>query len=308
MKHLRVAAAGALAALILVLGQPASAADLGMDAPPLKISKWVKGQPVKLADGKGKSIYVVEFWATWCPPCRVSIPHLTALQKRFKDQGVTVIGVSNELEGKVRPFVDKQAGEMDYTVAIDDAEGTSEGYMKAFGQNGIPCAFVVDKQGRIAWVGHPMAGLDRALEEIVAGTYDIEGARRAAQVGKLLPEYFTKASEGADAASIRELGDRIVKDGAAQPPLLNEFAWTLLTHPQIKTRDLELATRAARLASEKTGDKDPAILDTYARALFMNGKNREAVDWQKKAIAASKDETERKSLEKSLREYEAKLQ
>jgi thiol-disulfide isomerase/thioredoxin len=75
---------------------------------------------VDLAAGKGKQTYVVEFWATWCGPCRVSIPHLTELQKKFKTQGVTFIGVSDETEDKVKPFVDKMGDKMDYTVAVDD--------------------------------------------------------------------------------------------------------------------------------------------------------------------------------------------
>ena len=72
------------------------AADLGDEAKALKISDWVKGDAVDLAKGKGEKIYVVEFWATWCPPCLTTIPHLTELQKKFKDQGVVVIGVSGE--------------------------------------------------------------------------------------------------------------------------------------------------------------------------------------------------------------------
>ena len=306
MKPLLVATALTLA--LFGTARFAAAAELGMTAPPLKIAKWVKGNAVDLAAGRGKGIYVVEFWATWCPPCRVSIPHLTALQKRFRGQGVTVIGISGELEGKVRPFVEKQGDAMDYVVAIDDGEQTSGAYMQAFQQNGIPHAFVVDKEGRVVWQGHPMVGLDEALEEIVAGKYDLEGARRAAAVEALVPEYFSKASGGAEAASIRELGDRIVKDGASQAGLMNEFAWTLLTNPRLKTRDVELATRAAKAAYDRTGGKDASIIDTYARAFFVAGKVKEAVEMQQKAIAAAKDDQERKNLEKTLGEYRAKLQ
>ena len=55
-------------------------ASLGDPAAPLTIKDWVKGKPANVRDGK--AVYVVEFWATWCGPCRVSIPHLTELQKR----------------------------------------------------------------------------------------------------------------------------------------------------------------------------------------------------------------------------------
>ncbi len=55
-------------------------------APSLEL-RFVKGKPVTLEEGRGEKVYVVEFWATWCVPCKVSIPHLTKLQERFKDDG-----------------------------------------------------------------------------------------------------------------------------------------------------------------------------------------------------------------------------
>src|SRR5437773_620495 len=90
----------------------ANSAELGMSAPALNVAEWVKGQAVNLNAGKGRIIYVVEFWATWCPPCRASIPHLTELQKKFKDKGVTFIGISDETVSVVKPFVNKMGVKM----------------------------------------------------------------------------------------------------------------------------------------------------------------------------------------------------
>jgi thiol-disulfide isomerase/thioredoxin len=146
-----------------------SAAELGMPAPALNVTEWVKGKAVDLNEGKGKNIYVVEFWATWCPPCRASIPHLTELQKKFKDKGVIVIGVSDETVAEVKPFVTKMGTKMEYTVAVDKNDKTSAAYMGAFGVGGIPHAFVVDKTGAIVWHGHPMGGLDKAIEAVLEG-------------------------------------------------------------------------------------------------------------------------------------------
>ena len=72
----------------------ASSPSLGETASPLTGLQWVKGSPVQMKEG---GVYVVEFWATWCPPCRTSIPHLTKIQAEFKDQGVTIIGISDEM-------------------------------------------------------------------------------------------------------------------------------------------------------------------------------------------------------------------
>lgn len=283
------------------------AADLGMAAPDLKIKEWVKGQAVDLKAGKDKQVTVVEFWATWCPPCRASIPHLSELQAKFKGKNVTIVGVSDEPVPKVKPFVDKMADQMNYVVAVDDARRTSAAYMEAFGVDGIPHAFIVDKQGRIAWHGHPMSGLDKALEDIVSGDYDIETAKRSLRAEKSMRDYFELVSDGQSTPKSKELGETILKDASGNAGLMNQFAWILLTHPRLKNPDHDLAGKAARAAYDISEGKDPSIIDTYARAQFVRGKINEAVILQKKAIELCDDAELKPQLEKTLKQYEAKL-
>ncbi len=284
-------------------GQQDQPGELGMPAPPLQVAEWVKGTSVSLEQGRGEKITVVEFWATWCPPCRTSIPHLTELQKQYGDKGVTIVGITSEDADKVKPFVEKQGAEMDYTVAIDDNDMTSRDYMKAFGVRGIPHAFVVDKSGAIAWHGHPMMGLDSAIEEMLAGTYDIEKAKRELNAEKLVEQYLTLAAEGDPKA--RDVGEQAVKDAGSNGGLLNEMAWSILTSPKIEKRDLELAERAAKAAVDATKGESASILDTYARAQFDGGKVKEAVETQQKAVAAASTDKEREELGKSLEKYQA---
>jgi len=124
----------------------------------MAVAHWVKGDPVDISSG----VHVLEFWATWCPPCRTSIPHLTEVQEKFAGRGVKIIGVSDEKLGTVEPFVEKMGDKMAYTVAIDG--GVKKEYMDKYNIGGIPHAFVV-KDGEVAWHGHPMAGLDDAIED-----------------------------------------------------------------------------------------------------------------------------------------------
>ena len=155
--------------------------DIGSPAPKLEVKEFVKGEPVKALEG-GK-IYVVEFWATWCGPCRSTIPHLTELQKKHADVAFIGVSVWEDDPSKVKPFVEEMGEKMNYRVALDavpekgagDDGAMAKNWMKAADQNGIPTAFIVDKAGKIAWIGHP-AAMDKPLGKIVAGEWDIETA------------------------------------------------------------------------------------------------------------------------------------
>ncbi len=165
---------GILVALLLVLALSAGVfaqqqtmakkLKVGDPAPALHIEKWIKGKPFKMADLKGKKALVIEFWATWCPPCRRSIPHLTEIQKKYKDRGLVVMGISNEDPNEVSSFVEDMGERMEYHVAVDDQYKTTKAYMMAAGQNGIPTAFAIDKNGKIVWIGHP---LDPAFQDVL---------------------------------------------------------------------------------------------------------------------------------------------
>ena len=138
----------------------------GGKAQPLVGLTWVKGGPVTITPG---TVYVVEFWATWCPPCKISIPHLTNLQKKYKDKGVVFVGVSDESVDVVKPFVKEIGDTMDYNVASDTQGAVLNGYMAAFRQKGIPTAFVVDAAGKVAWFGHPLdEQFEKAIERAIA--------------------------------------------------------------------------------------------------------------------------------------------
>lgn len=130
----------------------------GDDAPKIKVASWAQGDGVK--EFEGDKVYIVEFWATWCGPCIASIPHLDEIYRKHKDKGLVVIGQNlGEDAATVSKFVKGMSGKMTYQVAVDDkSDGgwMGKNWLTAAGQNGIPCAFVVNKKGKIAYIGHPM--------------------------------------------------------------------------------------------------------------------------------------------------------
>ena len=179
MRLITSALALVASATFALAGEPTLKA--GDPAPKLQTGKWIQGDPLT-AFKEGKA-YLVEFWATWCPPCRVSIPHLNEIHNKYKDQGLVVIGQDcfERDDALVAPFVKKMADKMTYRVALDDKASNDKGqmaktWMEAAGRNGIPSAFLVDKKGIIAWIGHPMELKDSIIEDVLAGKFDVKKA------------------------------------------------------------------------------------------------------------------------------------
>lgn len=111
-------------------------------APDFKL-KLTDGKTIKLSDHKGK-IVIVDFWATWCPPCRKGIPDLIEIQKKY-DKKVVVIGISLDTETKddVIPFIKKFG--INYPIAFGNME-----VVQAYGNiQAIPTSFIIDQKGNI---------------------------------------------------------------------------------------------------------------------------------------------------------------
>lgn len=155
---------------------------VGDKAPKLETGQWVQGDPVSGFDSN--HVYLVEFWATWCGPCVQSIPHLNQIWQKFKDENVIAIGVDVwDSDKSVTSFVKKMGTNMTYRVALDDKSQSQDGFMAAnwwprkVNHHGIPTAFIINRDGIIAWIGHPMGLNEEILEEIASGHQDMAKAK-----------------------------------------------------------------------------------------------------------------------------------
>lgn len=300
---------------------------VGDPAPPLSIQTWVKGEPVAaFAPG---TVYVVEFWATWCGPCIMGMPHLSEVQEEYADKNVRVIGVNIwDDPAKVAPFMKNDApihnkpGDaiMRYTVAIeakDDPDDVRNGrmakeWMQAAGRNGIPTAFIVDQKARVAWIGHP-AAMDAALEQVVGGSWDLEQEARnyvVALEGQARVAKYHALFEAGDYANAYELGREIVAGPLANDAMaLNQIAWGIVDPDNLpKEQDLKLALQAAKRAVELTREGDAAILDTLAKVHYDLGDLTAAVKWQRLAVHQAKDdEAVGGELKQRLQQFEREL-
>jgi len=329
----------AMVSACLLLPAVGQAADLGVGdkAPALTIDKWIKGEPFDLSKVGDKDVVVVEFWATWCGPCRMSIPHLSELSDHFKGKNVTFIGISDEDEKTVQKFLDGGwDSKMRYRVALDKKRATNNDWMKAANQKGIPTSFVV-QGGKIKWIGHPMGGLDLQVAELCG---DEAYVKQAKEVKELVEKFQTamKDEEWKDALAASEklmklrpnehrfayeqyrilatktketeratkAGQEFVKN-CDSAELLNEFSWNMMTEDDYAdARDNKLAKAGAEKALKLSKEKDAAIIDTYARALFENGDVKGAIEWQEKAIDLNQNPNLENDLKEALEKYKKK--
>jgi len=250
---------------------------VGDPAPPLKVTRWLKGGPIaSLEPGK---VYVVEPWASWCAPCVAAMPHLTKLQAGYKDKDVVVIGL-NVLErdpAAAEPFVRKTGDRMNYAVAADDLSAGPPGvlvdtWLRAAGRNGLPWTILIDRRGRIAWMGFPTM-MDRPLAALAEDRFDpAEQAKFEAQLDTLFDEYAAASKAKDDAKSLAVLGRLI----ALNPAMAPQYSTTRLA-VLLRTGDYPAANAQARaLIGDQAGD-DPTLPATIA-SILLNAPDATKID------------------------------
>lgn len=298
---------------------------VGDPAPKLTITKWLKGDSV--ASFTPGNVYVVEFWATWCGPCIASMPHISELQEEYRSKGLTIIGVTskdpNNSETQVNDFLKNRGNILEYTVAWCEDRATDAAYMKAAGQNGIPCSYVIDRKGNIAFIGHPLI-LDEVLPKVLDGTW--KGQEDAKATSEILDNTFKSLGQAQrDPAKGLEIFAEMEKN---TPRLAAQFAdmkiglllkgnqvdkaeklFNEVMAKSIKKKDamkltslsrtwgnpqfnatktkLELSVNAVEAALKLAGEKDLGTLIAACSAYDAAGNKEKAAAYADKAVDAA---------------------
>ncbi len=240
----------------------------GVSAPPLKATKWFHG-PAVTAFEPGK-IYIVEFWATWCGPCVAMMPHLGDLQEELASKDVVIVGFTandpgNTLEN-VTKFVNKRGDKLGYTIAYAENRETYDAYMKASGQAGIPCSYVIGRDGKIAYIGHPLF-LDEVMPKLFAGTWDsAKGTAELLAADKLWDETYAVMTKKGDPSAQLEKWEKFSAKWPrlAADPYMNAARLKLLVASKRTADARQLAESILKKATKRN---DTFALSNVASAV-----------------------------------------
>lgn len=142
---------------------------IGKSMPNFMVEQWFTSQP----DPTGK-VLVLDFWATWCPPCRDAIPHMNELQTTFRNE-ICCVGITDETNSNFEAGCEKhnlRESQFKYALATD-----TQGRMKnTFGVRGIPSVFVMSSDGVVRWQGHPTSLTEDVMRGIVTANNTLRGS------------------------------------------------------------------------------------------------------------------------------------
>lgn len=149
---------------LLCLSSPALAQDPGDRLPPVALEGLTKTEARSFDEFTGR-VVLLEFFAHWCGPCALSVPHVNELQKTFGERGFSVVGVTMDKPADAEPWIAKHKARYAYGY---DRSGKLHDFFR-IQKTGIPFSVLVDPFGTILWSGHPMGLKEAQVERALAG-------------------------------------------------------------------------------------------------------------------------------------------
>lgn len=319
--------------MLTLMALPASALpQVGDVPPPLIIAEWVKGKAINLETDAPKKIHMIEFWATWCPPCKASIPLLTDYQKKYA-KDLVIVGVTdpeplrNSLK-TIHRFVERMGTDMEYRVGADDNGKTWNQWLDP--QNGIPYAFLLGRDGRIVWQGSPLEpSLAEIIPAVIDGSYDLASAKLEAEVNKKLQALSLSLEMGQwgvvwdglidvlkldpsstialdaltgiysqelrNTKAFRDWANAHIEQHQDNPKAMSRLAIAMLRIDDYATRTPDLAVKAARAAYQGSKQRDALAIVAYARSLYQIGAIDKAIEVQSEVVALVPEEMRQES-------------
>lgn len=152
-----------------------------------------------------------------------------------------------------------------------------------------------------------LADLEEQLKQDAPPGFSIEDFKQSMAASRVFNRYLEEAFQDLpDRQKLEKAATDLRSASVNDPQTINSWAWFLLTQEELKNRDLKLALDLAKRALDLSKAENAAILDTYARALMDNGKNKEAIKYQRKAIEKAESPEQKTEMEETLKKYEAK--
>ncbi|MCA9135537.1 MAG: TlpA family protein disulfide reductase [Planctomycetales bacterium] len=275
----------AVAALSLRPADAEPTLGIGSNAPALDIAHYFHENDPKVTKFKKGNVYVVEFWATWCPPCVASMPHLSELQTKYRNKNVQIISITDEdvetVENKLdqpHPQAEGTFAEVTaaYTLTADPDGSSGADYMEASNQNGIPTSFIVGKTGLIEWIGHPME-LDEPLAAVVDGSWDREAFKEAEKQKEAFKEAVQQFAQLAGRGRYDEAGEMLKQQIATSKDPEMKERWQMIQHQfNLMTNQATKADFDFYREDLKSRVGSPAAVYQYAMTLYgitQNGGN-----------------------------------
>jgi len=287
---------------------PAKTLTIGSPAPKLDVEHWIQdGQGFfkQVTEFKPDHVYVVEFWATWCPPCVASMPHLAELQKQYRGQNVQIVSISDEPLETVETFLKRETDGPDgekttfheitaaYSLTTDPDRSAHEDYMEASNQQGIPTSFIVGKDGHIEWIGHPME-LDGPLEQVVQGKWNRDEFGRMYIAQQDFTNVLQQVSQLVNAQKFPEALAALDAQIKKSPPEEIAARYAAIKQ-QVKLMGGMIDAEVTAFVQEQlaAGKGEPVNVARVAMSLYQSAQQQEGLDeLVKLAITALQQEVE----------------